>query len=288
MRSYARNHGLRKCRAGFFAMISIAALLAAGCDREATPTGQVIAVIDGEELTTAELNYEARTRGLQIGSDRGMRDALLRELIDRKLLAQAAVARGADRSPDHLLALRRLSEIALGQRLLEDAASASAQASPAEVERYIAANPKAFGARVTYVVDAITIAAQLPPELRQALAAAPSVDAMEKIASGAGFTPRRSSEMWDSAMLADDAYALLQAKRPNDNFVLTPAAGTHAGRLTTIVAQPVPVQQRVPLAQSLIRRTANDKTLRASVEEARAKAVIRYQPGFAPGDTPSP
>ncbi len=269
-------------------MMSIAALLAAGCGREAVPTGQVIAVVDGEELTTAELNYEARTRGLQIGPDRGMRDALLRELVDRKLLAQAAVARGADKSPDHLLAVRRLSEIALGQRLLEDAASANAQASPAEVERYIAANPKAFGERVTYVVDAITIAAQLSPELRQALGAAPSVDAMEKIAGAAGFKPRRSSEMWDSAMLADDVNAVLKAKRPNDNFVLTPGAGTHVGRLMTIVAQPVPQQQWVPLAQGLIRRTANEQTLRASVEEARARAVIRYQPGFAPGDTPSP
>ena len=277
-----RSKCIRNKRAILITVTSIAAVLASGCNRDPVPTGQVVAIVGGEELTIAELNFEARARGLQIGTDRGVRDALLREMIDRKLLAREAVARGADRSPDHLLAIRRLSEIALGQRLLENASTARPEASQTDMKQFILANPRAFGARVTYIVDSISSAAPMTAALQRALAAAPSVDAMEKIAVGNGLPVRRAGEMWDSAALAEDVNDVLHATPPGDTFVLTPKGNSYVGKVTSVVAQPVPERQRAALARNLIRQKAYEVAQRQSVEQARTKIEIRYQPGFAP------
>jgi len=98
-------------------IISLAMAALAGCDGGPV-SGQVVAVVDGEEITIPELNAEARARGLVIGTDRALRDRVLQDLIDRKLLVQAALDRKLDRTPDHLLAKRRSDEMLLANELI--------------------------------------------------------------------------------------------------------------------------------------------------------------------------
>ena len=85
-------------------------VLAAGCSK-AEPDGQVIAIANGEEITLGELNEEARARGLPIVNNRVLRESVIRDLIDRKLLVQEALRKKLDRTPQHLLAIRRLNEM---------------------------------------------------------------------------------------------------------------------------------------------------------------------------------
>src|SRR3712207_2331146 len=99
-------------------MIAAALMLFVGCD-SGRVSGQVVAVVDGQEIAIPELNAEARARGLVIGNDRAVRDRVLQDLIDRKLLVKAALERKLDRTPDHLLAKRRSDELLLAGALLE-------------------------------------------------------------------------------------------------------------------------------------------------------------------------
>jgi hypothetical protein len=99
------------------ALPAIAATLLTACNPE-VPTGQVIAVVNGEEITTAELNAEARARNLTIGTDAAQRDLAIADLVKRKLLVQAAEGRGLDRTPEFVVANRRLRDILLAQQLV--------------------------------------------------------------------------------------------------------------------------------------------------------------------------
>ena len=99
------------------ALPAAAAMLLSAC-HASPPTGQVIAVVDGVEITLAELNAEARARNLAIGSDRAQRDQAIADLVKRRLLVHAAEARGLDRVPAFILAERRARDILLAQELV--------------------------------------------------------------------------------------------------------------------------------------------------------------------------
>src|SRR4051812_43089213 len=106
------------------------AFVSASCNK-AEPKGQVVAVANGEEITVAELNEEARSRGLSIGNDSAARGRVMRDLVDRKLLAQQAVRDKIDRSPEHLITARRLNELLLAQELV---AARRGPADPTDAE----------------------------------------------------------------------------------------------------------------------------------------------------------
>ena len=95
----------------------MAAALLTAC-HSSPPTGQVIAVVDGVDVTLAELNSEGRARNLAIGSDRAQRDAAIADLVKRRLLVRAAESRGLDRTPEFILAERRARDILLAQQLV--------------------------------------------------------------------------------------------------------------------------------------------------------------------------
>ncbi|MDP9086633.1 MAG: hypothetical protein M3N02_07715 [Pseudomonadota bacterium] len=98
-------------------MPAAAAALLAAC-HPSLPSGQVIAVVDGVDVTLAELNAEARARNLAIGTDRAQRDLAIDDLVKRRLLVRAAEARGLDRTPEFILAERRAHDILLAQQLI--------------------------------------------------------------------------------------------------------------------------------------------------------------------------
>lgn len=138
------------------AALAAPALLIGACDR-APPTGQVVATVNGVEITLAELNAEGRARQWTIGTDRAQRDVALADLIKRKLLVQAATASGVQRTPDFILAERRLREVLLAQYLLdtelaEQSRRPGADTDPAAADRLLGAiiAREARGATVRY------------------------------------------------------------------------------------------------------------------------------------------
>ena len=74
---------------GIGAACFIGAVLLGGCQKEAT--GQVAAVVNGEEITLQEINAELAQLQVPEGVDRAqVQQAALQRIVDRRLLAQAA------------------------------------------------------------------------------------------------------------------------------------------------------------------------------------------------------
>lgn len=126
------------------ALAGTAGLLLSAC-HPAEPSGQVIADVDGVEITLAELNDEARARNLPIRTDRAQRDAALADLVTRKLLVRAARARGLDRTPEYVLGERRMREILLAQQIVVARIAESAPATEQQVQQLLAAPPNSPG-----------------------------------------------------------------------------------------------------------------------------------------------
>ena len=260
-------------------------LLIAGC-HQGQPAGQVIASVNGEEITIPEMNTEARARGLMIGDNPQLREGLLHDLIDRKLLVQLARQQRLDHTPEHLLSERRATEILLTQELLA-ARNRDQVPAPQELAAIIRSNPRAFDGRVGVEVDQINIFSPLSPGLRNQLNGAKSLDVVGAILAASRTPFSRSLELWDSAALpASTTDQLLAAQ--NRGVVLLPMPdGTIAAHVLSVVARPTPASQREQVARELLQSQRDQTLTKRLLERARASATIRYQPGFRPGQ-PAP
>lgn len=251
-------------------------LLLAACQIEQVPEGQVLAVVNGEEITAAELNSEAGTRNLPIARDPALRQEILNELIERKLLVQEARRLRLDRTPQFLLASRRANELALAQSLLKEPGEDSG-ATEAQVASFIAAHPFIFGRRALLTVDRI-LADQVSPEMAARLARASSLEELDRLARGAQVAGQRATETWDTATLPETIRIQLQAVKPGSMFLVRHEGGIAAGKLLNVQAQPVPVEQQDQLARVMLAKQREEQALRSLTARLRQAAQIRVQP----------
>jgi EpsD family peptidyl-prolyl cis-trans isomerase len=256
-------------------------LLAVGCN-QGPPKGQVIARVNGEEITIAELNEEARARSVVGANDPAVRGALLQDLIDRKLLAQEAVQEKLDRSPQHLIASQRMKEVLLAEQLLASVGNDLRPLSTAELQEFTAANPTAFDRRTLLSVDQITFARPSDPALIQRLEAAKALTEIEMILQEAALPQERSVKTWDSAVLPEASMKVLLGAQPGKPFLLPHGNLLIAGEVLSSLAQPIETEQRLRLASERLARERKDRSMRQMLEALRANAQIIHAERFAP------
>jgi EpsD family peptidyl-prolyl cis-trans isomerase len=275
------THSARRPARSLLHVSGVALLfLTASCNK-AEPKGQVIAVVNGEEITVGELNEEAKARGLSIANDARVRASVVQDLIERKLLVNKALQRQVDRSPEHLLAARRLNELLLVQELV--AASTNPSDPPnSEIAAFIRTHPAAFDQRASIQVTQISFPPVSNEALKGALAGAPTLDAIQALLAQAHIAGKRSAQALDSATLPPGLAARLLSS--GGKPVLVPEGDTVvAVEVTAITPRPIPPEQRVAAAKELIRQQRSGAAVQALLRDARAKAKVEYQQGFGPG-----
>jgi hypothetical protein len=130
----------------------LAALLT-GCSGK--PEGQVVATIDGSEVTEREVQAELDADDVQspFSADKSARPAALERVIDRKLLAAMARASLIDRTPEFQAAVLRQREELLADMLIQRSSASVSQATDAEITALIDAYPWRYGSRTWILVE---------------------------------------------------------------------------------------------------------------------------------------
>jgi EpsD family peptidyl-prolyl cis-trans isomerase len=270
----------RLCRPARLAIL-FSILVTASCN-QGSPKGQVIAVVNGDEITIAELNEEARARNIVGANDPSVRGALLRDLIDRKLLVQKALKEGLDRNRQHLIAVERMKEVLLAQRLLASVGQGLDAPSQAELQRFIAANPAAFDRRTILSVDQITFPRPSDPALIRRLEAAETLAAIDALLLEAALPRERLVKTWDSAVLPEAVIARLLGLKPGKPFLLPHGNLLIAGEVLSSTAQPMENGQRLRLATERLLAERRNRLMQQTLESVRTDAQISYQSGFSP------
>src|SRR5579875_2662233 len=108
-------------------MMGSALLLLGGCGKkgsESLDKGQVVATVDGKDITTGELNAELMGVNVPQGErGKAIQQAALQQIVNRTILADLARDRGLDKTPMYLLQVRRGEDSLLVQMLQRQLAS---------------------------------------------------------------------------------------------------------------------------------------------------------------------
>jgi EpsD family peptidyl-prolyl cis-trans isomerase len=262
-------------------MLGAALLCLQACNGE--PKGQVVAIVNGEEITQAELNAEISELPASIGGDKeAIRRQVLQQIVDRRLMAQVAKEEGFDRDPSFLTRERRLREELLVQMYGQKQAETVRVPDAAAVKKYLSDNPGKFSERTAYLVDQIVFPFPSDPQVLKALEADKTLEEVEQTLKRFKVEFGRGNNSLDSSTVPTKVLNQILALPPGEPFVI-PAQG----RVTVSVItgrQPVPTteQEAAPIAAQQMRAENLTDLLRTRLNEARAKADITYQDGFAP------
>jgi EpsD family peptidyl-prolyl cis-trans isomerase len=282
-------------------LASAMALLLAACDDKkegggGAPTGQVVARLDGTDITLLEVNAELA--GASIPPQMSRRDAeiaALQQIISRRALVQAARERKLDQSPQFKLQERRASEQLLAQAMAAEIAAKIPQPSREDVDKFIAENPDLFDQRKIWDVDQIRF--MRPPELEKLpLASIKTMEGVEQVLREAGIEFQRGPNRLDALGANPEfvrAIAKVLAEKPDELFMFPqPVPGGQimlVNQVRNTIIQPFTGERARSAAAELLRNLRVQEALRKEVEGLvkAARARVTYQDGFAPKEAPA-
>ena len=263
---------------------AVSLILLAGlsaCDREAT--GQVAAVVNDEEITLQEINAEIAALQIPETADKkAVQQQALQRILERRLLAQVAADDGIDSGQDFLIRERQLRDTLLVQLLGERVERTTNPPEPAELDRYIAENPGMFQERKIYAVDRIQFPAPADLTTLSPLENDHSMAAVATRLNGMGIKFGRDQGEIDSAAIGPDRLKQLLALPAGEPFVVPENGVVTIGVITGERTAPLTGEEARTLALQALRSQKVNDSVRQRLEQARAKAEIRYQSGFGP------
>jgi peptidyl-prolyl cis-trans isomerase C len=267
--------------------ISAAALATAfwSTGQAATPQGQVVAVVNGEEILLQDLDAQLADMHLPATADRkAARIALIQQIVNRKIMAQEARKLGFDRDPGFVAQRRRTEE----ELLLSTFARRKMEGVPAPdgaaITRFMTENPHMFAQRKTYRIDQIQFDMPADPATLKSLQSAHSLDEVARALTGMGLKFQRGSGTMDSARIPARQLEQILRLPKGEPFIL-PGSQPGKGLANVITgSEPLSVSQaeQRDIAAKAIRNQALAKIAEQQLNDARAKAQIEYQPGYQP------
>lgn len=261
------------------AALSISIL--AACDKE--PTGQVAAVVNGDEITLQEINAELGNTAIPEGVDKQVvQQAALERIVERRLLAQAARDEDLDKSPDYLLRERQLQDALLVQLMGQKAQRSQRVPDQSEIDKFIADNPDMFADRKIFSIDRIQFA--FPKDIAQlkTLENDHSMNAVASRLQSLGIIFSRTDAQMDSAQVGRQRMQQIKALPAGEPFIVPEKGMVTVGVIKGEQAVPLTGDQARPLAVQAIQTNLLGTSMQSRLKQARAQAEIRYQPGFAP------
>lgn len=279
-----RENGNLSLRLGHRALLGAAvaslALLSACGDKK--PEGQVVAVIDGNEITQQELNGELGAAAGAEGQTPQLRNAALDQIVQRRLLAQVAQKDGIENSPDYILRKRKLEENLIIQMLGEKLAREVKQPSAAQIDQLMSENPQAFADRTLFAVEQIAFAKPERDDVLTALAPTKTMQEVVNVLNKFGVKFQRGTSTIDSSSLPKPVFD--QFKRVGSaEPIIIPAGGTVAvAKIMQSKVVPVPPEAGRQVAANAYMKQQVEKTMKERLDALKKTAKIEYQSGFSP------
>ena len=279
------------------ASATLSLLTLTACDRGAkAPEGQVVATVDGQEVTIHELNAEVSGLGSRASGAPAklVESVALQRVIERKMLAAEASKLKLDKNPQFLLAKERTEENLLVQALQADIQQKVPASTREAAQKYVAENPQVFGDRKVFTLDQIQFLR--PANIDQLpLKQAKTMAEVERVLIDANVEYRRAPQQLDSLVINPDLtkeIVKIAATANGEPFIFSdqpagaPAPIIYVNNITNTVTQPFTGERAIAYAQNILQRQDVQKRLGTELKRIQDsyKPKIVYGKGYSAPD----
>jgi peptidyl-prolyl cis-trans isomerase C len=273
------------------ALIPVACLSVGACKlpwggQSKAPTGQVVATVDGKEITLRDL--KAEMAGANLPSDpkamKAAEEQALQGIVNRKILAKDALDQKLDQSPDFALQKQKLTEALLVQTLQNKLIAQVPKPSPEEVDRYITDHPDLFAQRKVFVVDQIQMARPTNPDVIKGLQPLKTLEQVQTYLTDQKIPFKRDTGALD-AVGADPRLIEAILKLPaGEVFVIPSQNGLLVNQIRDTKVVPFTGPQATDYATKLITRQRTQEAVGRQLQAMVQKGApdVKYNPAYQP------
>jgi len=273
---------------GLLACVSLA-----GCDmlkKDKEPTGQVVATVDGEEITLTAVRAEL---GNQMPKDPKARKeaemAALQRILARKVLAKAAQKADVEKSPQYAIQKERLEEGLLVQAYQTQVAEAVPIPSREEATRFINEHPHTYAQRKIYVVDQIRMGRPNDPTLLNQLQPLDTLEEVASVLQANGMQFQRVAGKIDAVAIEPSMMDQIAKLPPTEMFVIPAGQGLVVNAIRETQVVPFTGEPAVKHATAVLRSQRAQETVRKQFGNVLGQAVasVKYNKAYAPPKPPA-
>lgn len=249
------------------------------------PTGQVVATVDGKEITSREL--QAELRGLRV-TDPALRKeaegAAIRNIVVRKLLVDAARKQGIDRTPEFVLQRERVIEALLVQSLENKIAAAVPAPTRDEAERFVTDHPNIFSERKVWLVDQIRIVRPSNPRTLDQLKPLNTMDEIIAWLTTQKIEYRRGNAGLDAVGADPTVVEKIVNLPPSEVFIIPEGNLVTINQIKEVKTVPFTGEPAVNYALNLLRTQRTGVAVRRQLEAivAKGSGKVRYGEAYTP------
>lgn len=250
--------------------------------------GQVVATVNGNDVTVHELNAELQganlPQNLNADQKKQVEQGALQQVVNRRILADIARERGLDKTPMFLLQTKRAEETILVQMLQRQMSSSVKQPSQTDIATFIAQNPDLFAERKIFTVDQIQFQAPRDPRILQKYQPLKTMAEVEAMLKQDGLQYRRAPATLDVARANPQLAEQVLKMNREDIFIIPAGQIMVANLITDTKVQPLTGAEAQQLAAGLIQQRAFNDLLKRDLEPKvkKAEGEVKYQAGFTP------
>jgi EpsD family peptidyl-prolyl cis-trans isomerase len=264
--------------------LMLAFLCACGADSNHESEPQVLAKVNGDEITVRELNDRFSRIESRSGLDTKVgKKQVLDALIDEKLLVQRAIESGLVREPETIVALDRARRQVLAQAAI-DQAMGGGRVTYRETKAFYEGHPDLFERRKTYVFRRFDLlAGELQPSLKAELDKAGSSTEVGWILKRGNVGFRDQTEIRAAEMLPADVLKQAAEMQRGDILIFKEARQIVLMQLTRSIADPVDLARATPAIRYYLADGKRKNAAEFLLKDLHQGAKIEYSEGLIDG-----
>ncbi len=265
----------------------LACIALSGCGMfggDKAPEGQVVATVNGEEITVTELNRELAGAASANPTERkAAEQAALESIITRKLVAQASKEQKLDKTPIFAQQALQAKEAMLVGAMQRKIASTVVAPTRAEGEKYVADHPNMFANRRVMVVDQIVVGA-FKPELMKEFEPMTTLEQIEAVLIRENLDFQRTTTVLDTLNAPEDLTKTLANLPPNEIFVFPRGNAVFVNQIRDNRVMPFTGDRAINYAMAGLKSLRTQEALAKQLETIRkaGEGEIAYNDKYKP------
>jgi EpsD family peptidyl-prolyl cis-trans isomerase len=266
-----------------------AALALSGCDQVkklaggGKPSGQVVATVDGEEITSLQLRAELGNFGSRDPNVmKAAQQQALQRIILRKLLAEEARKMKLDKGTDYTLQVERGQETLLAQLYQRKLAAQTSQPNRTDAQAYVNAHPEMFANRRVFFVDQVIAApSKIPPEQLRPLK---TLDEVKALLATNGVQYQENAVVLDTLTGNPQLVKAVLGLPPGEVFVIPQGQSLLFNQVTATRSTPFIGDMAEAFAMNTMRGQKAQEYVAKKITDLRkgAESKITYNPAYKP------
>jgi EpsD family peptidyl-prolyl cis-trans isomerase len=272
---------------GSLILVGLVTLGVAGCGKKDKTATQVVASVDGEEITVQQINNVLnKSRGVTPENLTKAKADILGGLVDQQIAINLAISKKLDRTPEVVAALEAARREILARAALEQIAAAQEKPSDEDAKKYYLEKPELFSARRIFNLQEIALGKNISDvdQLRNRVANSKSMEELIawlksqniQYAANAGSRPAEQVPL--------DVLPKLHQLKDGQIDLIEGKEGYLIMRVIASALQPVTEVQALPTIKMFLANQRGAEAVKLAQNAMKAKAKIEYFGEFSGGE----